>query len=74
MTLHPIEIGKSQNVRKFLKQIGLPIIAEWLNMKRNPTWFIGYRYFQIGINDSVTKYCILETQNDNIITKNENSI
>lgn len=47
----------------------LPIIKEWLNQQRTDVWYVNRQNLQIGINKEISKYCILETQEENIIKK-----
>lgn len=63
----PLEISRRQKV--FIQETGLQLMKNWLNQEKPQTWFEGHRYFQIGINEDLTKYCIFETQNNHIIDK-----
>tara|TARA_R110000850_G_scaffold18580_4_gene57020 strand:+ start:158380 stop:158883 length:504 start_codon:yes stop_codon:yes gene_type:complete len=69
LVLKPIKTETNIVVKKFLIEIGIPIIRNWFESKRSNTWYSGHRYFQIGLNENLTEFCILETQNDLVINK-----
>ncbi len=67
--LYPVKVENSKLTKGFLLKIGMQLLRNWFESEKTETWFIGSRYFQIGMNDNRTEYCILETQNDRIINK-----
>ena len=69
LRIYPCEIEMAPKIKNFILKTGLSICKNWVNLKRNETWFEGQRFMQVGINDNVTKYCVLETQNEYIIQK-----
>lgn len=56
-------------VQGFVKNIGLSIIKDWLNQPKEETWYLNRRHLQIGLNITLSKYCIFETQEANIVSK-----
>lgn len=60
---------KQIKISDFTQNIALPIIKDWLATLRHETWFIRAHYLQIGINHIIDKYCILETEDNNIVQK-----
>ena len=66
---YPIGVEKSETAKHFLIEAGLPIIKKWLNSERAETWFSGQRYLQIGLNESLSEYCVFETHNDRVVEK-----
>jgi hypothetical protein len=69
ITLYAVKNENSKTAKDFLIGIGIPLLRNWFETEKSETWFIGNRYFQIGLNENLTEYCILETQNDQIIEK-----
>lgn len=69
ITLYAVKSENSKPTKDFLIEIGIPLLRKWFESEKSQTWFIGNRYFQIGLNENLTEYCILETQNDQIIIK-----
>lgn len=67
--LYSVSVDKNKVSKKFLQEKAIPIIRNWLDEDKPQTWFEGHRYLQIGLNDNITSYCVLETQNDHIIDK-----
>ena len=67
--LNAVKTENNKLTKKFLIEIGIPLLRNWFESEKSETWFAGHRYFQIGLNESLTEYCILETQNDRIIKK-----
>jgi hypothetical protein len=68
--LHAVKAEISKPTKEFLIEIGIPLLRNWFESEKSETWFSGRRYFQIGLNENQTEYCVLETQNDRIIKKN----
>lgn len=58
-----------KQVQDFIREPALQMIKDWLNTPRSETWFLNRHTFQIGINESLSKYCILETQENRITNK-----
>lgn len=56
-------------VRELLVDVILPIIKRWFNERRTDVWYINRQNLQVGINEKLSKYCLLETQENNIIRK-----
>ncbi|WP_146191808.1 hypothetical protein [Algibacter marinivivus] len=69
INLKAIESGKNKQVKKFLIEIGIPLLRKWLETEKTETWFSGSRYFIIGLNENLTEYCTWETHNDRTIKK-----
>ena len=67
--IFPNEIDQNIKIKKFISENGLELCKIWIETKRNQTWFEGQRFLQIGINENLTKYCVLETLNEFIIEK-----
>lgn len=74
LILKPIRTENNVEVKKFLIETGIPILRNWFESEKSNTWYSGHRYFQIGINENLTEFCILETQNDLVINKKINNI
>ncbi len=55
--------------RDFIRETALPIIKDWLNIPRTETWFLNRHILQIGLNENLLKYCVLETQENRIVNK-----
>lgn len=55
--------------QNFIREVALPIIKDWLNTPRTETWFLNRHILQIGLNESLLKYCVLETQENRIVNK-----
>ena len=72
--LYPVKPDNSKRIKSFLKENGLATVKKWLNKEKPETWFEGYRNFQIGINQGVSKYCIFETHNEYVVYKKIASI
>jgi hypothetical protein len=60
---------QNKQVSNFLISRGLPLVRIWLAEDRNETWYSGTRYFEIGLNKSMDKYCVRETHNDRLVYK-----
>jgi len=69
INLKAIEIEYSKRSKKFLIEIGIPLLRNWFESKKSVTWFSGHRNLQIGLNENLTTYCIWETHNDRTINK-----
>ena len=69
INLKPVPVSENKKVKSFLIEIGLPILRKWFEFEKPESWYSGHRYFQIGINQNLTEYCILEIQNDLVINK-----
>ena len=67
--VNAVEIKDSKPIKEFLIETGLPLLRGWLASEKSETWYNGRRYFQIGLNEDVTEYCIWETHNDRTVTK-----
>jgi len=67
--LKPVEIENNKLIKEYLLCTGLGHLRNWLETKKNETWFAGRRVFQIGLNENLTQYCIWETYNDRTINK-----
>ncbi len=74
LNLKPVAIKDNKQIKKFLIEMGLPLLRNWFETERPETWYNGYRQFQIGLNEDLTEYCIWETQNDRTIEKKTNSV
>jgi hypothetical protein len=72
--LKPIKAENNVGIKKFLIETGIPILKKWFESERSNTWYYGHRYFQIGINENVSEFCILETQNDLVVNKKTEKI
>jgi hypothetical protein len=71
--IHAVKAENNKLIKEFLIEIGIPLLRNWFESEKSETWFSGHRYFQIGLNKSLTEYCVLETQNDRIIKKKINN-
>lgn len=69
INIKAIESGYSKKAKKFLIEIGIPLLRKWLETEKNETWFSGSRYFIIGLNENHTQYCTWETHNDRTVKK-----
>jgi hypothetical protein len=69
INLKAVEIENNKWIKKFLIEIGIPLLRNWLESKKPETWFSGHRHFQIGLNANLTEYCTWETHNDRTIEK-----
>ena len=69
LMLYAEKVENNKRTKEFLIETGLPILRNWFESKKTETWYEGSRYFQIGLNNGLTEYCILETQNDRVINK-----
>jgi hypothetical protein len=74
LTLKPIKLENNVVVKKFLIEIGIPILRNWLDTDKSSTWYSETRYFQIGINENATEFCILETKNNLVVFKKREKI
>jgi len=69
INLKPVPVSENKKIKSFLIEIGIPVLRKWFESEKPESWYVGHRYFQIGINQNLTEYCILETQNDLVIDK-----
>ena len=69
LRIFPNEIEENSKIKKFILENGIDLCKNWVEIERNQTWFEGQRFLQIGMSENLTKYCVLETQNEFIIEK-----
>lgn len=69
INLKAVEIENNKRIKKFLIEIGIPLLRNWFESEKSETWFSGHRHFQIGLNENLTEYCTWETHNDRTIKK-----
>ena len=69
INLKPVHISENKSIKPFLVNIGIPVLRNWFKAEKSESWYAGHRSFQIGINEKMTEYCVLETQNDLVINK-----
>ena len=74
LTLFAEKVENNKRTKEFLIETGLPLLRNWFESKKTETWYEGSRYFQIGLDNGYSKYCILETQNDRVIDKSVRKI
>ena len=72
--LYAVEINENNQIKRFLLEIGLHKLRQWFESKKPDTWYNGHRHFIIGINESLTEYCIWETQNEYTVKKEINEL
>ncbi len=69
INLKPVAVAENKKIKPFLIEIGIPVLRKWFESEKPESWYSGHRYYQIGINQNLTEYCILETRNDLVIDK-----
>ncbi|MFY0592052.1 hypothetical protein [Roseivirga sp.] len=69
LSIYPSTLGSVKEVKSFTINEGFLLIREWLQLSRPETWFEGNRYFQVGLNESLSQYSIFEIHNNRIIKK-----
>lgn len=69
VNLKAVEIKDNKQIKKFLIEIGLPLLRYWLESERQETWYNGHHHLQIGLNENLTEYCVWETHNDRTMEK-----
>lgn len=67
ITIFPCKKEDSMRNKEFLIKKGLQICDEWIGTNKTETWYQGQRFIQIGLNDYLSKYCVVETQNEYIV-------
>ncbi len=72
--LKPIRTENNIVIKEFLIETGIPILRNWFESEKTSTWYSGHRHFQIGVNENLTEFCILETQNDLVVNKSIENI
>lgn len=53
-------------VRQALKSPGLPLVRHWLEVPRPLTWRHQRRYLQVGVNPTVTRLCLVESDDERV--------
>ncbi len=69
LNLKAVELKYNKKTKKFLIEIGLPLMRNWFELEKPETWYNGHRNFLIGLNNNLTEYCIWETYNDRTVNK-----
>ena len=69
VNLKAVEIKDNKQIKKFLIEIGLPLLRNWFESEKPETWYNGHRNFLIGLNENLTEYCTWETHNDRTVKK-----
>ena len=69
INLKAVKIENNKWIKKFLIEIGIPLLRNWFESEKPETWYNGHRNFLIGLNENLTEYCSWETHNDRTVSK-----
>ncbi|MBU3011123.1 hypothetical protein KO506_06895 [Polaribacter vadi] len=69
INLKAVEIENNKRIKKFLIEIGIPLLRNWFESEKPETWYNGHRNLLIGLNENLTEYCTWETHNDRTVKK-----